>query len=41
MVVDLPAPFGPRKPTISPSSTLNEILLTALCCPKILVRLEI
>ena len=28
-MVDLPAPFGPRKPTISPLLTLNEILLTA------------
>ena len=29
IVVDLPAPFGPINATVSPSSTLKEILLTA------------
>lgn len=38
MVVDLPAPFGPRKPTISPSFTEKEILFTAFCCPYCLLR---
>src|SRR5688572_18988442 len=37
-VVDLPAPFGPRKPTISPFATLNETSLTATTVPKSLVR---
>ena len=34
MVVDLPAPFGPRKPTISPRFTSNETLSSALKLPK-------
>ena len=29
MVVDLPAPFGPRKPSTSPRSTENETSSTA------------
>ena len=38
MVVDLPAPFGPRKPSTSPRSTLKEMLLTANFGPNALVR---
>src|SRR5439155_2496943 len=38
MVVVLPAPFGPRKPTISPASTRNEMPRTASTAPKVLVR---
>src|SRR5258705_9570870 len=34
MVVDLPAPFGPRKPSPSPRSTLNEMPSTARLAPK-------
>src|SRR3989304_7900030 len=34
IVVVLPAPFGPRKPTISPRSTAKEIWSTALVAPK-------
>ena len=41
MVVDLPAPFGPRKPSTSPRSTVNEIPLTARFTPKALTRLSI
>src|SRR5437868_15132602 len=41
MVVDLPAPFGPRKPSTSPFSTLNEIPSTARFGPKVLTRLSI
>ncbi len=33
-VVDLPAPLGPRKPTICPGSTLNESASTATCVAK-------
>ena len=33
MVVDLPAPFGPRKPSISPSSTEKLMSLTASLSP--------
>ena len=29
IVVDLPAPFGPKKPTTSPEFTWKEILLSA------------
>jgi hypothetical protein len=36
-VVDLPAPFGPRKPTICPAGTSNESESTAICAPKRLV----
>ena len=32
-VVDLPAPFGPRKPTILPAWTSNEISRTARSVP--------
>ncbi len=39
IVVVLPAPFGPRKPTTSPGSTLNERSSTARTAPKRLVRL--
>ena len=38
MVVVLPAPFGPRKPRISPFSTLNEMPSTAVWRPYLLVR---
>ena len=34
MVVDLPAPFGPRNPKTSPRSTVNEIPFTAVFGPK-------
>ena len=33
MVVDLPAPFGPRNPSTSPLSTLNETPFTAVFAP--------
>src|SRR5512145_3170579 len=39
MVVVLPAPLGPRKPTISPRLTSNERLSTAVFLPYCLVRL--
>src|SRR6202007_1807494 len=38
MVVDLPAPFGPRKPSTSPRSTLKEMSSTARFAPKALTR---
>src|SRR5262252_7785177 len=38
MVVDLPAPFGPRKPSTSPRSTVNETSFTASLVPNALVR---
>src|SRR2546422_7978996 len=38
IVVVLPAPLGPRKPTISPRSTRKEIPATASTAPKLLVR---
>ena len=38
IVVDLPAPFGPRNPTISPGRTLNETSATARCAPNVLFR---
>lgn len=38
MVVDFPAPLGPKKPTISPVSIANEIWLTAHCVPYCLAR---
>ena len=38
MVVDLPAPFGPRKPSTSPRSTLNETPSTARFAPNVLTR---
>src|SRR5207247_3610292 len=34
MVVDFPAPFGPRKPSTSPRSTVNEMSSTARLGPK-------
>ena len=33
IMVDLPAPFGPIKPTISPSSSVNEKLSSAVIFP--------
>src|SRR3982751_942077 len=41
MVVDLPAPFGPRKPSTSPRSTLNEMPSTARFRPKAFTRFSI
>ncbi|MNC90861.1 hypothetical protein D3C83_70140 [compost metagenome] len=38
MVVDLPAPFGPRKPSTSPRSTVNETSFTASFAPKAFTR---
>src|SRR5262245_10166605 len=38
MVVDLPAPFGPRKPSTSPRSTENETSFTASFVPKLFTR---
>jgi hypothetical protein len=38
MVVDLPAPFGPRKPTISPSFIEKEISSTAKWLPYLFTR---
>ena len=37
IVVDLPAPFGPRKPTTSPRPTVKDTLSTAVKVPKRLV----
>src|SRR5438132_8958893 len=37
-VVVLPAPFGPRKPTISPISTRKEMPRTASTAPKVFRR---
>ena len=37
MVVVLPAPFGPRKATISPGSTVRSRPSTAVTAPKRLV----
>src|SRR5690349_13882912 len=39
MVVDLPAPFGPRKPKISPRLTFRLTLFTAMKSPKRFSRL--
>src|SRR5215470_3661227 len=36
MVVDLPAPLGPRKPSTSPRGTLRVMPSTALSAPKLL-----
>jgi hypothetical protein len=33
IMVDLPAPFGPKKPTISPRFTLKLTSLNAACDP--------
>src|SRR4051812_45036001 len=38
MVVDLPAPFGPRKPRTSPRSTPKERSFTATFAPNAFVR---
>src|SRR5262245_47164461 len=38
MVVDLPAPFGPRKPSTSPRSTVNDTSFTASFGPKLFTR---
>ena len=38
MVVDLPAPLGPRKPSTSPRSTENDTSFTASFGPNALVR---
>src|SRR6266700_5774492 len=38
MVVDLPAPLGPRKPRTSPLATLRSIPDTAVIEPNFLVR---
>src|SRR5690242_1327829 len=38
IVVDLPAPLGPRNPNTSPRSTLKEMLFTASLGPNALVR---
>src|SRR5215469_7522263 len=40
MVVVFPAPLGPRKAKISPSSTSNETSLTAVKEPKVFTRLR-
>src|SRR5262249_2590131 len=39
-VVLFPAPFGPRKPTISPFWTLNDTSSTAVTAPYTFVRCE-
>src|SRR5580704_678166 len=41
IVVDLPAPFGPRNPKISPRVTSSETLSTATKSPNFLVRFSI
>jgi hypothetical protein len=33
MVVDLPAPFGPRNPVTVPGATAKETESTAVCAP--------
>src|SRR6476469_5941217 len=38
IVVVLPAPFGPRKPKISPRCSSNETLSTIVLSPMIFVR---
>src|SRR5579885_31898 len=38
IVVDLPAPLGPRKPKISPLATCSETWSTATNSPKVLTR---
>ena len=35
IVVDLPAPLGPRKPNVSPASTRKEMPFTASISPKL------
>ncbi|GIF78018.1 hypothetical protein Asi02nite_75360 [Asanoa siamensis] len=39
IVVDLPAPLGPRKPVTVPGAHSNETSLTAVCAPYRLVKL--
>src|ERR1051325_2164340 len=41
MVVDLPAPFGPRKPSTSPRSTRNEMPSTARFGPNVFTKFSI
>src|SRR5690348_3484384 len=41
IVVLLPAPFGPRKPKTSPSSTENETSLMARLAPYVLVSEDV
>src|SRR5438094_7153696 len=41
IVVDLPAPLGPRNPSTSPSGTLNDTSSTAVSGPNFLTRLRI
>src|SRR5579863_2627361 len=41
IVVDLPAPLGPRKPRTSPAGTVNETSSTAASGPNFLTRWEI
>ena len=38
MALVLPAPFGPRKPKLSPGATSKSIASTAVSVPKRLVR---
>ena len=38
IVVDFPAPFGPKKANISPFLTLNETSFTAVKSPNFLVK---
>src|SRR6185503_14171388 len=38
ITVDLPEPFGPRKPKMEPFATLRLTELTAVKCPKRFVR---
>jgi len=40
MVVDFPAPFGPRKPSTSPRSTAKDTPSTARFAPKVFTRLS-
>jgi hypothetical protein len=40
IVVDLPAPLGPRNPSTSPRSTENEMPSTARFVPKTRARLS-
>src|SRR5262245_34297735 len=41
MVVDLPAPLGPRKPRTSPRATSKEMPSTARFAPNVLTRFSI
>src|SRR6516225_4771975 len=41
IVVDLPAPLGPRKPSTSPRGTVKEMSSTAFSGPKCLARCRI